>query len=205
MPENPNARPPSYALLGILLGVRLLHRALKYLRARSAQSDADARLDGKGARSADEDEEIFIDDRRVSSMLEAANQEDAPAVPAEEDEGTILDVSKIPPALRAGRNCTLCLEERTNSCATDCGHLFCWNCIVGWGREKVRRHRSLSATVTDIACRLNAHFAVNHWISPRYCLCIIYDTIMGSLRSMPCGRARRKGSGEKSSRASRQE
>ncbi|KAI0639013.1 peroxisome assembly protein per8 [Trametes polyzona] len=136
MPEIPNARPPSYALLGILLGVRLIHRALTYLRARSAQSDTALQQEGKGRRSTDGDEDIFIDDRRVSSMLEAANREDAPPVPAEEDEGTILDVSKIPPELRAGRNCTLCLEERTDSCATECGHLFCWNCIVGWGREK---------------------------------------------------------------------
>ncbi|KAI1797524.1 Pex12 amino terminal region-domain-containing protein [Ganoderma leucocontextum] len=134
IPENPNARPPSYALLGILLGVRLLHRALGYLRSRSTKADS---ANGKGKRIGDGDDEIFIDDRRVSTMLEtAAHIEDAPSLPAEEDERTILDVAKIPPAVRAGRNCTLCLEERTASCATDCGHLFCWNCIVGWGREK---------------------------------------------------------------------
>ncbi|KAH9846626.1 peroxisome assembly protein per8 [Lenzites betulinus] len=136
VPDNPNARPPSYALLGILLGVRLIHRALNAIRARSSQSDTSLRQDGKGNRGTHEDIEIFIDDRRISFILEAANREDAPPVPAEEDEGTILDVSTISTELRAGRNCTLCLEERTNSCATDCGHLFCWNCIVGWGREK---------------------------------------------------------------------
>ncbi|EIW64994.1 peroxisome assembly protein per8 [Trametes versicolor FP-101664 SS1] len=136
MPENPNARPPSYALLGILLGVRLIHRALNYLRARSALSDAGVPEDEKGRRNMDGEDDIFIDDRRVSTMLEAASRDDAPSVPAEEDEETVLDVSKIPSELRAGRNCTLCLEERTNSCATECGHLFCWNCIVGWGREK---------------------------------------------------------------------
>ncbi|KAI8983396.1 peroxisome assembly protein per8 [Trametes punicea] len=133
MPENPNARPPSYALLGILLGVRLIHRALSYLRARS---EAGLQREGKVGRAVEGEEDIFIDDRRLSSMLEAANQEDAPPVPAEEDEGTVLDVSSIPPAIRESRNCTLCLEERTYSCATECGHLFCWNCIVGWSREK---------------------------------------------------------------------
>ncbi|KAH9891074.1 peroxisome assembly protein per8 [Cubamyces lactineus] len=136
IPENPNARPPSYALLGILLGVRLIHRALNYIRTRSAQSDGTLLRDGKSGHAMDSEEDIFIDDRRVTSMLEAANQDDAPVVPAEEDEGTILDVSRIPPAVRASRNCTLCLEERTSSCATECGHMFCWNCIVGWGREK---------------------------------------------------------------------
>ncbi|KAI0757374.1 Pex12 amino terminal region-domain-containing protein [Daedaleopsis nitida] len=131
IPENPNVRPPSYAILGVLLAVRLLHRAIGYLRSRSSMDSRDA----KGKRTTDDEHDIFIDDRRVSALLETAN-EDAPPLPAEEDERTILDVSKIALEIRAGRNCTLCLEERTASCATDCGHLFCWDCIVGWGREK---------------------------------------------------------------------
>ena len=135
IPENPNARPPSYALLGILLAVRLLHRAISYLRTRPGNF---SRAESRGKRMTDSENDIFIDDRRVSNMLEMTGQEDAPPLPAEKDDRTILDVANIPPAVRAGRNCTLCLEERTASCATDCGHLFCWNCIVGWGREKVR-------------------------------------------------------------------
>jgi peroxin-10 len=79
---------------------------------------------------------MFIDDRLVSTMLESVDPESTPAKPAEEDENTILDVSSIPASVRAGRTCTLCLEERTDSCATECGHLFCWSCVVGWGREK---------------------------------------------------------------------
>ena len=131
--------------------MRLLHRALSYLRSRSTKANA---ANGKGKRIAEGDDEIFIDDRRVSTMLEtAAHIEDAPPLPAEEDERTILDVSKIPPAVRAGRNCTLCLEERTASCATDCGHLFCWNCIVGWGREKVgTRVFDVVCYIADAAC-----------------------------------------------------
>ena len=92
----------------------------------------------KSGRIVDGEDEIYIDDRRVSEMLEVVDQDDIPPLPAEEDERTILNIYELPPAVRAGRTCTLCLEERTASCATDCGHLFCWNCIVGWGREKVR-------------------------------------------------------------------
>ncbi|CAD6889131.1 unnamed protein product [Tilletia caries] len=36
--------------------------------------------------------------------------------------------------------CTLCMEQRTpergNSAVTECGHVFCWDCITGWAREK---------------------------------------------------------------------
>ncbi|KAJ7601595.1 Pex12 amino terminal region-domain-containing protein [Mycena polygramma] len=116
IPQDPHIRPPSYSLLGILLGVRLLHRLIVFLR-RNLKT--------------------FLDERPVSTFLSPVDPEGEPAKPAEEeDERTMLDVVSIPDASRAGRNCTLCLEERTDSCATECGHLFCWSCIVGWGREK---------------------------------------------------------------------
>ncbi|KAG8220127.1 Pex12 amino terminal region-domain-containing protein, partial [Butyriboletus roseoflavus] len=131
-PENPLVRLPSYSLLGILILIRLLYRLIHYLRSRAH----DAAEKSRGKRNFDETREMFIDDRLVSTMLEHVDPETVPVKPAEEDENTVLDVSAIPARARAGRTCTLCLEERTDSCATECGHLFCWNCIVGWGREK---------------------------------------------------------------------
>ena len=136
VPPNPNARPPSYSLLGILLAIRLLHRLFTFLR--SLRAENEPAKSAKGKRLADNSHETYVDDVPVSSMLGPYDPDEQPVVPAEEDERTILEVANIPPAMRASRNCTLCLEERTSSCATECGHLFCWPCIVGWGREKVR-------------------------------------------------------------------
>lgn len=34
------------------------------------------------------------------------------------------------------RKCTLCLEEMRDPAATSCGHVFCWDCIGDWVREK---------------------------------------------------------------------
>ncbi|KAI0793336.1 peroxisome assembly protein per8 [Abortiporus biennis] len=132
-PDDPNSRPPSYSLLGILLSIRLVYQLITYLRSLKTHGDSEL---ARGKRPSDEIHETFIDDQPVSTFLGPINPEGDVAVPAEEDERTILDFSRIPDALRAGRSCTLCLEERTASCATECGHLFCWNCIVGWGREK---------------------------------------------------------------------
>jgi peroxin-10 len=131
IPENPHARPPSYSLLGILIAIRLLHRLVTFLRSRSQA--ASEKFSGK--RSLDSTNEMFVDDRPISTLLGVSASE-SDVKPAEEDENTILDITSIPPRQRAGRTCTLCLEERTDSCATECGHLFCWGCIVGWGREK---------------------------------------------------------------------
>ncbi|KAF9478719.1 peroxisome assembly protein per8 [Pholiota conissans] len=132
LPEDPHTRPPSYSLLGIMIGVRLLYRLLDFIRYQKAARASDK---SQGKHSADIPREIYLDDRLVSSLLDE-KPEGEPAKPAEEDEGTALDVSLIPEVIRQSRNCTLCLEERTDSCATECGHMFCWNCIVGWGREK---------------------------------------------------------------------
>ncbi|KAK7694226.1 hypothetical protein QCA50_001406 [Cerrena zonata] len=132
--ENPNSRPPSYSLLGILLMVRLVYRLVSYLRTLQSSDTA-----GEYRKTiTDDSQETFVDDRPISLMLGPTNPDDDPVIPAEEDALTILQISEIPEEMRAGRSCTLCLEERTASCATECGHLFCWNCIYGWGREKVR-------------------------------------------------------------------
>ena len=97
-------------------------------------------MGAKGKQVTDESNETFIDGKSVSELLEAAKTEAETPVTPEDDERTILDVANMPSDVRAARHCTLCLEERTASCATECGHLFCWTCIVGWGREKVSLH-----------------------------------------------------------------
>ena len=80
-------------------------------------------------------DEPHIDDRPVSEILNVDPEVGDLAINYEEL--TVLDVESIPPDVRAGRICTLCLEERKGTCVTECGHLFDWECIYGWGREQV--------------------------------------------------------------------
>ncbi|TFK40904.1 Pex12 amino terminal region-domain-containing protein [Crucibulum laeve] len=131
IPNDPHTRPPSYSLLGILIGIRLLYRAVTAYRENFVH--AATRKEKHTAANAQEN---YLDERPLSSYLNSVDLEDQPAKPAEKDEATALDVTTIPEVHRGSRNCTLCLEERTDSCSTECGHLFCWGCIVGWGREK---------------------------------------------------------------------
>ncbi|KAF9455466.1 Pex12 amino terminal region-domain-containing protein [Collybia nuda] len=137
IPENPHTRPPSYSLLGILLAVRLIHRLITAFQSyRTVNNTLNSRQE-KGKQGMETiSEGAFLDDRPVSLFVDNEQSEDERVKSAEEDERTMLDVASIPDNLRQSRNCTLCLEERTDSCSTECGHLFCWSCIVGWGREK---------------------------------------------------------------------
>ncbi|KAI9445542.1 Pex12 amino terminal region-domain-containing protein [Lactarius indigo] len=132
-PIDPNSRPPSYSLLGVLILVRLGHRLLSHLRSspsRSAPSMSDEKrpeydnLDGPQ-----------LDDRPVSTLLNYDPEADIMSSDMEE-QPTVLDFESVPASVRAGRMCTLCLEERTATCVTECGHLFDWNCIYSWGRER---------------------------------------------------------------------
>ena len=47
--------------------------------------------------------------------------------------------------------CTLCMEQRApekgGSAVTECGHVFCWDCISGWAKEKVSCFRYCSLLI----------------------------------------------------------
>lgn len=53
--------------------------------------------------------------------------------------------------------CTLCMDRRTpergNSALTECGHVFCWDCITSWAREKVGQ--GSGARAGGLTCSLN--------------------------------------------------
>ncbi|KAF8480856.1 Pex12 amino terminal region-domain-containing protein [Russula ochroleuca] len=132
-PIDPNTRPPSYSLLGILILVRIGYRLLNYFRARSPPP-ALSIVDEKSP-SADNSDEAQLDGRPVSTLLNYDPEADL-ASSDEKGDLTILDLETVPGSVRASRTCTLCLEERTATCVTECGHLFDWNCIYSWGREK---------------------------------------------------------------------
>lgn len=55
--------------------------------------------------------------------------------------------------------CTLCMEQREpekgTSAVTECGHVFCWECIVGWAREKVSAlWKLLEVSSEELFCAL---------------------------------------------------
>lgn len=47
----------------------------------------------------------------------------------------LLDPSQLPYIPEVSRSCMLCLSPMTNPAAANCGHIFCWTCIVDWIRD----------------------------------------------------------------------
>ncbi|KAF8309840.1 hypothetical protein DL93DRAFT_2158167 [Clavulina sp. PMI_390] len=155
-PSDPNQRPPSYSLLGILLAIRLIYRiqgiVSSVLPKSSTATSSPIPMDSSSFSSGKTSFGTSNPVDHSSSLPSIDNTPIAELVPAsllariatEGDDGkdhwgdrTVLSVEELPSEVRTShRRCALCLEERTASTVTECGHLFCWTCIVGWGREK---------------------------------------------------------------------
>ena len=153
-----------------MIATRLLYRLITLLNKEILGFPTD-KGKGRAARP-----EVYLDDRSVSSLLNESGN-DSLQRPADSDERTALDLAAIPINIRASRNCTLCLEERTDSCATECGHIFCWNCIVGWGREKVDFLFFFFLLNTNLFSFTSPSvlFVDNHCRSINYCPFITYE------------------------------
>lgn len=159
--QDPNAKPPSYSLLGILLAVRLAYRLYTLLSplVPSPTSLFTSNTESENTSAQDvqlqkqQEKETFVDGESISSLVppfigpaDAGGQDDdgkdfwgdRTVLDLDANEATASEAEKeIVGEIHASRKCALCLEERTASSVTECGHVFCWTCVVGWAREKV--------------------------------------------------------------------
>lgn len=129
-PPNPNLVPPSYSLLGFLISIRLAYELTKFISLSASSLFKTVSLTPLSEEEQRSD--LLLDQRNISSLLKPVD-----VFKPEDNENTILEVSQLSEEERSSRRCALCLEGRTSSCATECGHLFCWSCISSWGQEKV--------------------------------------------------------------------
>ncbi|KAH6898355.1 RING-1 like protein [Thelonectria olida] len=142
VPDTPDRA--GYELLGVLLVVQLAVQGYSHIRdnladaaaprERSSFSGADVSLDHDGSYNNNND--LLLSGGHGSQAridLVASTHTPAAATPRFQ-----LTDDKVMGFIKGSqqRKCTLCLEEMKDPAATQCGHVFCWECIGDWVREK---------------------------------------------------------------------
>lgn len=144
VPDTPDRA--GYELLGVLLVVQLSVQGYLHVRStlesavapreRTAFLNDEVSLDHETSYNANND--LLLSDlggqgQRARIDLAAATHTPLASIPRFQ-----LSDEKVMGFIkgREQRKCTLCLEELKDPAATQCGHVFCWECIGDWVREK---------------------------------------------------------------------
>lgn len=122
-PPEEGHRSPRYKILGILLLFPLLRRLLTMVLPQTSSNSVLGSTPPISSSAEDDTQQPY---HLPSGPLPLSSTPLPSSQPP-------LDV---PPAAIDLRRCTLCLEGWTDPALTECGHVFCWACIVGWSSEK---------------------------------------------------------------------
>ena len=121
----PGEQRPGYELLGLLLLLQIATQS--YLSLTSSKTDADPST-------------TLIQDILFPTHEEAGPGAQQSAAPPDMASSEVLDLeddSLLPYIPTGSRRCPLCLDPMKDPTAAECGHLFCWTCILRWTGEAV--------------------------------------------------------------------
>lgn len=124
------AKSGNYSFLGGIILVQFLVKSIlklknyndaqrekSKLQRKGSNLDSSAAFSNKFTKFSQLKKVAQVVNKRKDLQIELSNPEDLPYIPEN------------------SRTCMLCLTEMTNPAAANCGHFFCWTCIVDWIRE----------------------------------------------------------------------
>jgi peroxin-10 len=127
----PGEQRPGYELLGLLLLVQIASQSyLSLSTSTSPSEDPTAALVTS----------ILSPDPKPLSNDSTATDGTDFVTSLNKDEPVVIDLADpaVLPYIPSGsRRCPLCLDAMKDPTAAECGHLFCWTCILRWTGEAV--------------------------------------------------------------------
>jgi peroxin-10 len=115
----PGEQRPGYELLGLLLFLQISTQA--YLSLTSSKTD--------------EDPTQFLVTSILAPPPSATRSDVLPPQSSPQVTIDLEDPDTLPYIPQGSRRCPLCLDAMKDPTSAECGHLFCWQCILRWTNE----------------------------------------------------------------------
>lgn len=122
-------RTGNYTLLGAIMLFQFLVKFLLWVKHETDEKNKQEEGPDK------QEKHPYLHFSGLKQLLGLHDQLDANSTLQEKVQTDLSDPAQLPYLPETLRSCMLCLSPMVDPSAANCGHMFCWECIVDWVRE----------------------------------------------------------------------